>query len=200
MSVSSKDPTLKEINALKKKLNWGDVPTIYQMAYSSISELDSILSHGFESSFKNLLNRTTWNLDLLGSYKTPDGYLAVKHKPKISIKHVFDQKNYELHCFPIMNGETVTSVVNQNPLCPFIRWIPNTMQTLLRINTLVPFIAYSFQKGDVADAQLVKFAYLTVEGLIDILSESFDIIDIQGLTIAEFYRDINTQIQSNSQG
>ena len=197
MSDLPKEPTLREINALKKKLNWGDVPAIYHMALTAIGEIDGILTHGFDSPFKHILNRSTWNLSYLGGYKDKDGNIAVEQKPKIILKHVYNQTHYELHCYPVMRDELVNYQVHNNPICPFNSWIPDTMQNLFRVNSLVAFITYSFQSGDRADLELVKYAYLGVERLIEILQESFDIVEIQGLTIAEFYRDINNQIQYN---
>ena len=61
MSELSDNPSLKEINAYKKKINWGDIPTIYHLATSSISDLDGILTHGFNSAFKQLLDQQNWN-------------------------------------------------------------------------------------------------------------------------------------------
>ena len=62
MSELSDNPNLKEINAYKKKLNWGDVPAIYHLAATSISDVDGILTHGFDSAFKQLLDRSNnWN-------------------------------------------------------------------------------------------------------------------------------------------
>ena len=80
MTEQAQNPSLKEINALKKKLNWGDVPAIYRMATTAIGDLDGILSHGFDSAYKNILDRTTWNLDLLQGYKDAEGNLQVKIK------------------------------------------------------------------------------------------------------------------------
>lgn len=197
MSDLPKEPTLREINALKKKLNWGDVPTIYHMALTAIGEIDGILTHGFDSPFKHILDRNTWNLSYLGGFRGPDGNILVTHKPQIILKHVFNKTHYELHCYPVMHNELVNYPVHNNPFCPFNSWIPETMQNLFRVNSLVAFITYSFQSGDRADIELVKYAYLGVERLIELLEESFDIVEIQGLTIAQFYRDINNQIQYN---
>ena len=63
MSKLSDNPSLKEIDAYKKKLNWGDVPTIYQLATNSIREMDGLLTHGFNNAFKQLLDQRNWNLN-----------------------------------------------------------------------------------------------------------------------------------------
>lgn len=189
MNEFPKSPALKDINAFKRKLNWGEVPAIYHMVSSSIGELDGILTHGFDSAYKQLLNRNSWNLDLLAGYADEQGNLKVEIKPKISLKHVFNEMGYELHCFPVIRGERINRNLIRNPWCPFQAWIPETMRRLFRINALVAFIVYSFQNGDEADLALIKYAYLRVENLIDILRNSFDIIDVRGFNIAEFYRD-----------
>ncbi|WP_281561544.1 hypothetical protein [Thalassomonas sp. RHCl1] len=193
MSEFLKAPALKEINANKRKLNWGEVPAIYHMVSSSVGELDGILTHGFDSSYKHLLNRDTWNMDLLGGYTDKDGNPAVKIKPQISLKHVFNEMGYELHCFPMIQGERLDSTLLKNPWCPFLAWIPETMRRLFRINSLPAFIIYSMDNGDEADVELIKYAFLRVDNLIDILRGSFDIIEIDGFSIAEFYRDIERQ-------
>lgn len=64
------------------------------------------------------------------------------------------------------------------------------MSKLFRINNLVAFSIYTYQSGDEADLALVKYAYFLVEKLIKTLSESFDVIEVEGYNIAEFYQEI----------
>ena len=54
MSSVAKNSNLKEINFLKKKLNWGNVSVIYHLVTSSLSELDRILPHGFDRSYRTI--------------------------------------------------------------------------------------------------------------------------------------------------
>lgn len=190
MNQLSELADLKEISALKKKLNWGEVPAVFQMAYSAISELDGILSHGFDSAFKDMFNKTTWNLELLGGYQDEEGNLQVKNKPQITLKHVYSDESYELHCFPVINGENIHQNLHKHPKCPFVQWAPETMQMLFRVKNLVNFIVYTFQSGDEADMALLKFAHLKIMELLTILSESFEIVDVIGYNVAEFCQEL----------
>ncbi len=191
MNELPSNPTLKDINAFKKKLNWGDIPAIFHLAQGSISELDGILTHGFDNAYKRVLNRNHWNLELLGGFQDEKGDIQVKHKPKITLKHVYDEQNYELHCFPIVQGERLHSSLLRDPSCPFENWIAESMRMLFRINSIISFILFSFKNGDAADMALIKYAHLRVMKLIDVLNESFEIVDIIGYNIAEFYQEIN---------
>jgi hypothetical protein len=190
MNNLCENPTLKDINAYKKKICWGDLPTIFHMAINSISDVDGILSHGFDSAYKRLFNQNTWNLDLLGSYTDDIGNVIVKSKPKIALHHVFDEQNYELHCYPIIDDEKINVLLLKHPQCPFINWMPETMQMLFRMSSFVSFMTYHAQGGDEADLALIKFAYYKVEELIDVLKDSFEVTEVLGHTIAEFYQEI----------
>ncbi|NMP32480.1 hypothetical protein HII17_12990 [Thalassotalea sp. M1531] len=189
MSEPSQMPGLKEINSHKKKLNWGEVPAIYHMVATSAGDLDGILTHGFESGYKNLLNKENWNLPKLGGHKDENGVITVQYKPKISLRHVHSEMGYELHCYPNVNGERVNRNMIDYAHCPFKQWIPETMRRLFRVNTLSNFIMYIVQNGDEADLALIKHIYFRVEELIKLLAESFDVIDVRGYTIAEFYQE-----------
>jgi hypothetical protein len=190
MSSLSKTPNLKEINAYKKKINWGDVPAMYYILSSSLSDLDGILTHGFDSAYKQILNPNTWNLTFLGATQGPDGSIQVKNKPQISLRHTFNEMGYELHCYPIVDGEHVTQSMINKSNCPFNSWLPEKTQMLFRINSLIAFSIHCFQSGDEADIALLKFAHYKVEELITILNESFQIVAVKGYSIAEFYQEI----------
>ncbi len=191
MSSLAKKPNLKEINAHKKKLTWGDIPAIYHLVSSSISELDGILSHGFDSAYKQILDRNTWNLPPLGGHRDSDGKVHVKIKPQIILQNNFSDMGYELHCYPIVDGERIIRPLVRDHRCPFQTWLPESMRMLFRINSLVAFAIFTYQNGDEADLALVKYAYFRVNKLISILSESFDILAVEGYSIAEFYQEID---------
>ena len=191
MSDSPNTPTLKEINALKKKLNWGEVPAIYHMVSSSIGNLDGILTHGFDSAYKQLLNKNNWNLNVLGGFKDLQGNIQVKIKPMISLRHVFNDMGYELHCYPVIEEEKNNGILNKESHCQFTNWTPETMRMLFRINSAVAFSIFSYQSGDEADLALLRYAFSKVENLISNLNESFEIVDIKGYNIAEFYQEID---------
>jgi len=190
MNSLSPQANLKEINAHKKKVSWGEVSTIYHMISSSLGDLDGILTHGFDSAYKQILNKNSWNLTLLGASKSNDGSLQVKIKPQIILRHDFNDMGYELHCFPAIDGESVSQSMIDKGNCPFNNWFPEKMQMLFRINSLVAFAIYCFQNGDEADTALLKYAHYKVEELITTLSESFQIVGVKGYNIAEFYQEI----------
>ncbi len=191
MTVPLNITTLKEINALKKRLNWGDVSAIYQMASSSISDLDGILTSGFDSAYKQILDKETWNLTFLGGYKDAQQHIHVTNKPQISLRHAYTEMGYELHVFPVINGEKINQTLVQVPNSPFTQWRPEKNRMLFRINSFVPFAIFTYQHGDEADLLLVKYAHYRVNELIKILQESFDVIEVKGFNIAEFYQEID---------
>lgn len=194
MAGIANNASLKEINAYKKKLNWGEVPAIYHMVSTSIGDLDGILTHGFDSAYKQILNKDTWNLNLLGGEKDELGKITVRYKPQISLRHAFTEMGYELHCYPVVLGEKVNRTLVNNSNCPFKVWYPETTRMLFRINSLVSFIIFAHQSGDEADLALLKYAFYRVEKLISILRESFEVVDVKGYTIAEFFKQVSKQI------
>jgi len=191
MNSLAKNSNLKEINALKKKLNWGDVPAIYHLVASSLSELDGILSHGFDSAYKTILDRNTWNLPALYGHRDIDGNIEVKIKPKLILQHDYNDMGYELLCFPVIDGERINHPLISEHNSPFQLWLPESMRMLFRINSLVAFSIYTYQSGDEADLALIKYAYYRVEKLIKILSESFELVEVEGYNIAQFYQEID---------
>lgn len=188
---------LKTINAKKKQLTWGDVPPIYQLTSSALSDLDGILTHGFDSAYRQMFDKTLWNLSLLKGQYHESGKITVQDKPKITLQHVYTKHNYELHCFPMVNGEQLHVNMHKHPDCPFIDWVPETMQTLFRVKTLVSFIIFSYKKGDDADLALIHFAHNKIIVLIDKLMESFEVVDVIGYNIAQFCQEIGYRSQIN---
>ena len=182
--------TLKEINALKKKINWGDVPAIYHLMSSSIGDLDGILSHGFDSAYKRNLNPECWNLSLFSPVKDSQGKISYQKKPHISLRHEFNDMGYELHFYPVVDGEIIRHKMIDNINCPFNRWVPESMQMLFRINSLVAFSIFCYQNGDEADMALLKYAHYRVQQLVTTLSQYFHIHSVKGYSIAEFYQEI----------
>lgn len=185
--------SLKEINAYKKKLSWGDVPAIYHMVSTSIGDLDGIFTHGFDSAYKQILNKSFWNLDLLGGYQDKEGNIQVKEKATVVLKHHYGDMGYELHCYPVINGEVINRTIENDGRCPFHHWYPESMQMLFRINSFVAYCIFSYQSGDEADMQLIKYAYKRVDYLINLLKESFDVKEVKGYNIAEFYQEIHNR-------
>lgn len=198
MDKRPKLTSLKDINAYKKQLCWGDIPTIYQMVTNAISDVDGILTHGFDSAYKKILNKNTWNLPLLGGFIDANNNIQVTHKPKISLRHCFSKSNYELHCYPVVLDEKVNRIILKNAHCPFESWYPEETRMLFRINNLVSFIIYTQRNGDEADKALIKYAFYRVSELIKTLSDAFNIIDINGFTIADFYQEISQRTEQQT--
>jgi len=182
--------TLKEINALKKKISWGDVPAIYHLISTSLGNLEGILTNGFDNAYKNLLDQGNWNLSLFAATKDLEGNIVCLEKPPIMLRHHFNEMGYELHCYPIINGEIIRHNVFGNTNSPFIEWIPESMQMLFRINSLVAFSIFCFQRGDEADQALMRHAHYRVEQLVTTLAQHFQITSVKGYNIAEFYQEL----------
>jgi len=193
MNNLTKKLSLKEINLLKKKISWGETSAIYHLFSSSISELDGILSDGFDSPYKTILDRNTWNLHALNGHRDNDGNIHVETKPKILLTHHYNELGYELLCNPIIDGERINHALIREYNSPFQTWLPESMNRLFRISNLVAFAIYTYQNGDDADLALIEYAYLLVIKLIEILSESFDIVEVEGYNIAQFYQEIERQ-------
>lgn len=189
MSKLSDNPSLKEIDAYKKKLNWGEIPLLYQQATKAISDIDGLLTDGFNNPFKQLLDQSNWNVKVTDQSQNVIGKIRTG-KPKISLYHNINEQNYELHCYPMVNNEPLKEAQFDNPYCPFIEWTPQTMQILFKLNSLLPFIVYTFKQGDIADYALIRYANQRVDELINVLSQSFEITDIKGYSIAEFCKEI----------
>jgi hypothetical protein len=185
--------SLKEITAYKKKLNWGDVPAIYTMAASSLGDVDGILTHGFDSAYKRLFDRSNWNDTFLEGFTDKSGSVKHKKKPKIVLRHHYDEHNYELHCFPIVEGEQLFGSLSQHPLCSFKQWTPESMQMLFRVSSLVSFIVFTFKSGDQADIALVKYSHKRVQELINEISKSFEIVGVMGYSIADFCKELSSK-------
>ena len=98
---------------------------------------------------------------------------------------------YELLCYPVVNGERINHPLIREHTSPFQTWLPENMRMLFRINNLVAFSIFTYQSGDDADIALVKYSFYRVEKLIEILSESFEIVEVEGYSIARFYQEID---------
>lgn len=190
MSGLSKKLSLKEINLLKRKITWGSESTIYRLVSSSIGELDGILSDGFDSAYKTILDRNTWNLQALNGYRDDDGNIHVDIKPDIVLTHQYNEMGYELLCNPVIDGQHINHALIREHTSPFQVWLPDSMRSLFRINNLVVFSIYTYQHGDDADLALIEYAYLLVTKLINVLSESFNIVEVKGYNIAQFYINV----------
>lgn len=191
MNSLPNNPSLREINAYKKKINWGEFSNLYHMATTSASDLDELLTHGFDSGFKSLLNKNNWNLQALDGSKDVNGHIKVKLKPEIVLRHVYNEMGYELHCYPLIDGNIVTYNLTNSKDCPFIQWLPEVMKQLFRVSSLPTFIISTVNKGDEADFALIKHIHIRIEELIELLRAHFNISSIKGYTVAEFFKEVS---------
>jgi hypothetical protein len=93
----------------------------------------------------------------------------------------------------MMHGERVLSTEINNRNCPFIRWVPETMQMLFRISSFVPFTIYALENGDDADIALMHYTHLRISELIALLEQSFDIVEVKGYSIPEFCKELKNR-------
>jgi len=191
MNSLPKNPSLREINAYKKKINWGEYSSQYHMATTSASNLDELLSHGFDSGFKSILDKNNWNLQALDGSKDEFRNITVNLKPKITLHHVYNEIGYELHCYPLVNNDIINYNLIESPDCPFIKWHADAMKQLFRVSSLPMFIINTVINGDDADLALIKHIYERVEHLIELLGKHFDIDSVKGYTIAEFFKQVS---------
>ncbi|WP_198673740.1 hypothetical protein [Algibacillus agarilyticus] len=178
---------VKDINKFKKQLNWGDMPAFYHLVSSSVSELESLGSMGFDNALKRILDKHNWNLDLLDGYIDKDNEVHVKRLPRISMYQVFTERGFEIHCFPFAKNKEIDQYIKNHRLVEFNTWDPGSMRLLCRINMLHQFIAYSFQSGDKADNALIKHTIKLVNILITYMKNHVNVVKVDGITIEQFY-------------
>jgi hypothetical protein len=160
------------------------------MVSTSVGEVDAILTHGFQSAFKDILEPKHWNLSVVDGHVDKAGKIHVNKKPQIVLHHKYTEMGYELHCYPVIRGVQIMTALVNNPRSPFKVWHPEFMQRLFRISNFVNFCVHAYQNGDDADFALIKYAYISVKKHTDTLSESFDVVDVKGYNIAQFYQQI----------
>lgn len=174
------NPSLKDINQYKKRLNWGDTPPFYHLISQSISEAEYVLEHGFDSAIKRLIDQRNWN------FNAPTMH-SDNPKPRLALTHLFTERGFEIHAFAFEEDTPVNSFSQSNPKMEFIRWDPATMHLLVRINQLHKFIAFYFRNGDKADKALILHAHKIVHAIIEFLKQELNIVSCNGVSIKDFY-------------
>ena len=183
-----KNPTLKEINAYKKQLNWGELTPFYHLVASSISESEGILEHGFDNAVKKIINKRNWNLDLLEGHEDSFGEIHCVNKPRIALHQVFTDRGFELWALPYVKDVTIDQYVKDNRFMEFNEWDPVSMKSLIRINQLHKFIGFYFERGDKADKALILHAHKVVHKIISFLQRELNVVKLDGVTIKELYQ------------
>ena len=187
------DAEIKDINAYKKKINWGEIPAFFQLVGKAIADAEGFIHYGFDNAFKKLVDRKNWNYDLLGIADTADRTLpehAIEpiRPPKICLYHVFNKNGYELLAFPYVNNLLVDDYREGDPQLEFKRWDPSQMKKLVRIPELHKFIAFTLNKGDDADMALIIHAHNVVNRMISMLQQELIVNEIRGLSIDQAFK------------
>lgn len=181
------NPTLKDINWYKKQINWGELPPFYHMVASSLGESEGILTHGFDTAVKRLLDKRNWNLPLLGGFEDRSGQIFCDTPPRIVLYQVFTERGFELQAFPLAKDKEIDQYVKGNKLMEFVVWDPHHMKLILRINQLHKFIEYYFQRGDDADKALIIHAHKVVTKVVEFLKKQLNVVKIDGVSIRQMY-------------
>lgn len=182
-----KNPTLKHINLFKKTLNWGELPPFYHMVAQSLGESEGLLTHGFDTALKKIVDKRNWNVELLGGHIDKDGTIHCEGKPRIAIYQMFTDRGFELHAFPYAKSKEIDQYVKDNRLMEFRIWDPHDMKILLRINQLHKFIDFYFQRGDDADKALIIYAFKSVHKVIKFLERELNVVKVDGVSIRKYY-------------
>jgi hypothetical protein len=182
-----KNPTLKHINLLKKTLNWGELPPFYHMVAQSLGESEGLLTHGFDTAMKKIVDKRNWHVEVLGGYVEKDGTIRCEVKPRIAIYQIFTERGFELHAYPLAKTKEIDQYVKDNRLMEFRVWDPHSMKMLMRINQLHKFIDFYFQRGDEADKALIIYAFKTVHKVLTFLKEELNIVKVDGVSIRQYY-------------
>ena len=187
--------TVKEINAFKKRINWGEIPAFFHLVANSIAEAEGFINYGFDNAFKRITDRRNWNYDKLG---VPDDVdlRKVDHvelieplaPPRICLYHVFSNVGYELLAFPYVNDSITDEYRRDDKNMEFKVWDPSQMKVLVRITQFHKFIAFTLKNGDDADTALVIHAHLVVNKIIDMLQQVMTVQEIKGMTIQQAFK------------
>lgn len=188
------NPTIKDINAFKKKINWGEVPSFFHIIANSVAEVEGFITYGFDNAYKRITNRKFWNYKLLGIDPNIDitkvdhiELLAPLRKPRICLYHVFNSNGYELLALPYVKDTVIDEYRKDDPNMEFNYWDPTEMKTLVRIAQLHKFIAFNIKSGDEADMALIIHAHHVVNKVITMLEQEVDVCKIKGMTIKDAY-------------
>lgn len=182
------NPTLKEINWYKKQINWGELPPFYHMVASSVSESEGVLHHGFDNAVKRIIDKRNWNLALLGGHEDDYGQIQCDEKPRIGLHQSFTDRGFELWAFAYAKEMQIDTYAKDNKFLEFQVWDPHTMKNIIRINQLHKFIAFYFERGDLADKALILHAHKVVHKIITFLSREMNVVKVDGVSIKDFYQ------------
>lgn len=167
---------VKEILQLKKSLNLGEIPKHFQIIANKLMELEGTFTDGFNNNIKYLLNQKNWN-----KANCQAG------KPSIALTKHINQYAFDLHCLPIIASEPQIVVKAFDIASPFIDYNPANVGPLVSIPNLRDFIDSIIRYSDDADMELIKYAHMLIEQLIELLTKSLKVVENSGQSIKELY-------------
>jgi hypothetical protein len=175
---------VKGILQLKKSLNLGEIPDHFQIVANKLLELEGTFTDGFDNNIKYLLNKKNWNL---ANY--------VQGKPPIALKRNCNQYAFDLFCFPIVNDKPQALIKPFDADSPFKEFDPSCLGPLLSIPKLIDIVSATIRCGDEADMELLKYAHMLVEQLIDLLTTSLQVIENSGQSIQEIFLSFEQELK-----
>ncbi|MBL4631335.1 MAG: hypothetical protein JKY14_09325 [Paraglaciecola sp.] len=175
---------VKAILQLKKSLNLGEVPEHFQIVANKLLELEGTFTDGFDNNIQYLLNKNNWNLAN-----------CKKGKPPIALKKHCNQYAFDVHCFPIINHKPQALIKPFDARSPFKEYNPSSLGPILSIPKLSDFFSVIILCGDEADMELLKYAHLLVEQLIDLLTTSLQVVENSGGSVQEIFLSVKQQLK-----
>lgn len=179
--------SLRDINRLKQKITFGNVPPFYHSVATSLGLAEGVFRYGFENSLDMVLDQRNWNPSALDARLTNLGDYEYAKMPRLSIYKVFTHRGFEIHCIPWLKQREVDEEMFNHPEMEFRRWVPGTMKTLFRIAQLHTFIQAYYDHGDEADFELIKHAHNIAEEFVADLSHRLNVVKVHGITIKSFF-------------
>lgn len=191
--------SLKDINRLKKELNWGELPPFYHMVANSLAELEGINQHGFDNALRRITDKRNWNLDALNGTELPGGEIQVVNAPRLALYRLYTVRGYEVHCFPYAKYKEVDQYIKDHPLMEFRVWDPHTMRNLINVAKLKEFFIFAMHRGDKADKALVRHAHKVTESVINTLKKQLNVVKDEGHNIGQFIQSMSLEANSAMQ-
>jgi hypothetical protein len=190
---------LGQINRLKKKITFGNIPHNYHALSTSIAMAEGMTKYGFDNSLDTLLNKENWNLDYLGGHKTAVGEIICETAPRISLYKLFTPEGLEIHCIPWIRNEEFNFELQNRPEMDFKHWIPATMKVVFKIVHLHTFIYQYFDHGDEADLALIKHAHAVVENFVEQTALLFNTQKNHGVSVGAFFEYVEKKRKSGEE-
>jgi hypothetical protein len=189
------NPTTKDINIYKKKINWGEIPAFFHLISNAVAESEGFISHGFDNAYKKIVDRSNWNYHHLGIEPSVDidklkniELIQPLRKPRICIYHVFNTQGYELIALPYVKDKLIDEYRSGDPEMDFTIWDPSQMKVLVRIPQMHKFISFNNKNGDKADMALIIHAYNVVNSMINRLKQEVDVHAVEGMSVKDIYK------------